>query len=480
MEELFMKCPNCDSEVISGAKFCSNCGAELTLEQPIENVEPTELGNETTNDSITENIEPEKKNNTAQIIITAFIIIIVIVAIIISIKSTGNESENADYASSEVTDEYDAYDAYDEFDESEQTTTTTRATTTTKAITTTKSEAELKIETQKEKEKYISKCIEISYNDLARNPNKYIGEKLKITVEVSQILSGYLFSSNGYRCYEDYDIYSDDTYFEKEWYIDYYLDENEPRILEDDVITFYGTYEGTVGLERSLTGTTEYIPNLDAKYCEIITDTDNKSTTPTTTKPKITTANTSTTTPEEKLYNPSSVNNWSANGTGDYVAQGLIINHCGVLSITYDGSGYFSVKAHNINTGDYELLVNDIGPYNGTVLIPESGNYDVEINADGNWTATAYAIGTTNGCTFSGHGDAVTSVFYTQNQNWKITNSNSESYFSVKSYYTKEDGDYDLIVSEIGNYNGIVRSDNSGSMFFEIVSDGDWTISPVN
>lgn len=355
-----------------------------------------------------------------------------------------------------------------------RTTTTAPKTTTT---TTTKSETELKILAQKERAEYISDCTEISYNDLARSPDKYIGEKLKITVEIQQVLSNG-FSSNAYRCYEDYDIHSGDSYLDKEWYVEYSLNDDESRILENDIITFYGTYDGTSKLERALTGVTDYVPTLQAKYCELNTNT---STAPvTTTKPKTSLKKTTTTKPKKTLYNPSGVNGWSANGTGDYVAQGLIVDHYGVLSISHDGSHYFSVKAHNNETGDYESLVSEIGSYNGTVLIPESGNYDVEISADGNWSINSYAVGTTNGSSFNGHGDAVTSVFLTTNQNWKITNNNSDSYFSVKVHYTEDEGDYDTLVSEIGNYSGVVRSDDSGSMFFEIISDGDWSISPAN
>lgn len=329
----------------------------------------------------------------------------------------------------------------------------------------------------KDKENFIASCVEISYNDLARNPNKYIGEKLKITVEIQQVLSNG-FSSNAYRCYEDYDIHSGDSYLDKEWYVEYSLNDDESRILENDIITFYGTYDGTSKLERALTGVTDYVPTLQAKYCELNTNT---STAPvTTTKPKTSLKKTTTTKPKKTLYNPSGVNGWSANGTGDYVAQGLTVEHCGVLSISHDGSGYFSVKAHHNGTGDYESLVSEIGSYNGTVLIPEGGNYDIEINADGNWSMKAFAIGITDGTYFSGHGDAVTSVFLTTNQNWKITNNNSDSYFSVKVHYTEDEGDYDTLVSEIGNYSGVVRSDDSGSMFFEIISDGDWSISPAN
>lgn len=473
-----MLCQKCNAQNQNDAVFCTKCGARL-FDEDYNSEETDEIlyrwdkENKGSDEIYSKTPKPTSNNLdyvfrsiTVKVILIGLLIFAAIVSITIFVtspdKKHDNKKVNATLQSTTTT------------PITIRTTTTTPKTTTT---TTTKSETELKILAQKERAEYISDCTEISYNDLARSPDKYIGEKLKITVEIQQVLSNG-FSSNAYRCYEDYDIHSGDSYLDKEWYVEYSLNDDESRILENDIITFYGTYDGTSKLERALTGVTDYVPTLQAKYCELNTNT---STAPvTTTKPKTSLKKTTTTKPKKTLYNPSGVNGWSANGTGDYVAQGLIVDHYGVLSISHDGSHYFSVKAHNNETGDYESLVSEIGSYNGTVLIPESGNYDIEISADGNWSINSYAVGTTNGSSFNGHGDAVTSVFLTTNQNWKITNNNSDSYFSVKVHYTEDEGDYDTLVSEIGNYSGVVRSDDSGSMFFEIISDGDWSISPAN
>lgn len=196
----------------------------------------------------------------------------------------------------------------------------------------------------------------------------------------------------------------------------------------------------------------------------------------TTTTPKTTVT---TTPPNKSIYNPSSVNGWSANGTGDYVAQGLQVTNYACLSITHNGSSNFTIKSYNNDKGGSDLLVNEIGNYSGTVLIAESGNYDIEIHADGNWQINAFKIDNTDGAYFSGHGDAVTSVFLADGYNWKITNNNADSNFVVRIYYP-ETGERDLLINEIGNYTGIVRSDRKGSVFFEITSNGDWSIGPAN
>lgn len=128
--------------------------------------------------------------------------------------------------------------------------------------------------TEKEsKENYIANCVEVAYKDLARNPDDYKGKNIKVTIEVNQELTGGLFTESGYRGYEDYelDLENDNsTYLQKEWYISYEIADGESRILTNDVVVFYGEYNGTIEMERALTGTTEYVPNLKAKYHEII------------------------------------------------------------------------------------------------------------------------------------------------------------------------------------------------------------------
>lgn len=122
------------------------------------------------------------------------------------------------------------------------------------------------------KASYIASCVDVPYNDLARNPDNYKGKKIKVTIEISQVMTGGWFTESGYRGYEDYELNFDDnaTYLKKEWYISYELQDNDTRILEDDVVTFYGEFNGTEEMERALTHTSDYVPNLTAQYYDII------------------------------------------------------------------------------------------------------------------------------------------------------------------------------------------------------------------
>ncbi|MDN5795307.1 MAG: cell wall-binding repeat-containing protein [Intrasporangium sp.] len=74
----------------------------------------------------------------------------------------------------------------------------------------------------------------------------------------------------------------------------------------------------------------------------------------------------------------------SASGHGD-----TVLNWSGSAStarLTHDGSGYFSVDAYD-PSGDWDLLANEIGSYQGTVRWP-AGPRVISIEADGNWSIT--------------------------------------------------------------------------------------------
>lgn len=75
-------------------------------------------------------------------------------------------------------------------------------------------------------------------------------------------------------------------------------------------------------------------------------------------------------------------------GTGDDVVL-LSAPVAGFASteITHRGDGYFGMQAYTAD-GSRELLVNDAGPYEGEVLLPD-GTVLLQINAEAGWTASA-------------------------------------------------------------------------------------------
>lgn len=101
----------------------------------------------------------------------------------------------------------------------------------------------------------------MDYKTLAREPNKYVGEIIKITVVISQIMPGNKLGESAYRGYDD-DF--------NEWYINYRVPKDTPRILDTDIIIFYGEFSGLATITRALTGLDEYVPELKAKYFELV------------------------------------------------------------------------------------------------------------------------------------------------------------------------------------------------------------------
>lgn len=173
------------------------------------------------------------------------------------------------------------------------------------------------------------------------------------------------------------------------------------------------------------------------------------------------------------IINNTSSGNFAANGSGDYVAEGLKVTQYAVLHIEYNGSGNFSVISYEGDDYD-ELLVNTIGNYSGDVLITHSGNFNLEINAKGNWSITSSGLAIDDVTSFSGTGDTVTGITTHSGGNWKITH-NGGGNFSVVEYGMAK-GYMDLLVNEIGDYSGTVKAESGDNVFFQINAEGAWTM----
>lgn len=107
----------------------------------------------------------------------------------------------------------------------------------------------------KAKQDYIDACVKIKYSDVERNPSKYKGTQIQVTGKVIQVSEGW-FNSVTLRVQQsDGDI----------WYITYTRSDDEPRILENDKLTFYGKCTG-VETYRTVLGGSVTIPAMEAKY----------------------------------------------------------------------------------------------------------------------------------------------------------------------------------------------------------------------
>ena len=113
---------------------------------------------------------------------------------------------------------------------------------------------------------YKTACREIEYKDLMRNADDLVGEKVKLTGEVNQIVyesdSGDTESEYKVAVTKDeFDLYSDDV-------ILYFTRGNSKKIIEDDVITFYGEVSGTESY-TSVLGEEITVPVITGVYVEI-------------------------------------------------------------------------------------------------------------------------------------------------------------------------------------------------------------------
>lgn len=119
------------------------------------------------------------------------------------------------------------------------------------------------------KNEFIASCAEYSYTDIARTPDNYKGKNAKFFGEVVQVSEGILNSVTlrvGVSCtkYQYIEGYSCPDII----YVTYVYKEGEPRILEDDMITLYGTINGLTSY-TSVLGAKITIPEMTAKYIDI-------------------------------------------------------------------------------------------------------------------------------------------------------------------------------------------------------------------
>jgi hypothetical protein len=99
----------------------------------------------------------------------------------------------------------------------------------------------------------------VNYDALIRNPSNYIGQIIKVTVRIAQVMPGGVLREAGYRGYEG-------SGTSNEWYIAYDLPDGSSRILDGDTVTFYGEFTGLTTITRGLTGARVEVPRLKAQY----------------------------------------------------------------------------------------------------------------------------------------------------------------------------------------------------------------------
>ena len=126
-----------------------------------------------------------------------------------------------------------------------------------------KTEEEIK---EEEKAAFKSSCQRYSYEEISRNPENYKGKPAVFTGEVIQVqeerMAPYIVATLRVDVTKNEYGWYDDTV-----YVTYVFPEGDPRILEKDIITMYGTLNGLKSY-TSILGATITIPDFNAKYIE--------------------------------------------------------------------------------------------------------------------------------------------------------------------------------------------------------------------
>lgn len=111
-----------------------------------------------------------------------------------------------------------------------------------------------------------SLCAEFDYKEYLRNPGNYVGNPVKATVKVLQVLDGGLFDrdSKYYRCcaYNFGAQYLNEDY-DRIYIVNDYREEGAEKILKDDILEVYGTFSGVKEATYALTGTKDEFPEID-------------------------------------------------------------------------------------------------------------------------------------------------------------------------------------------------------------------------
>lgn len=113
--------------------------------------------------------------------------------------------------------------------------------------------------------KFKNECKTIPYQELARTPDNYKGKKVLFTGEVLQVLE------EGKDIQLRVNVTRTDYGYDDTIYVIYTKKDNETRILEDDIITIWGTANGLLSY-KAVMGNEVTIPQVNAKSIEVTTN----------------------------------------------------------------------------------------------------------------------------------------------------------------------------------------------------------------
>jgi len=168
-------------------------------------------------------------------------------------------------------------------------------------------------------------------------------------------------------------------------------------------------------------------------------------------------------------------------GRGDDVVRFAIPeDQPAIVRFTHRGSSNFAIESIAADGSTNELLVNEIGSYQGNHLFDASSHsVAFKITADGEWRALVRSITKARAwdpsTRLEGEGADIARIVPPSSGLVTVSiRHRGESNFAVIAYA----GDFpNLLVNEIGDYQGEVLLPD-GSYFLAISADGPWTVTP--
>lgn len=144
-----------------------------------------------------------------------------------------------------------------------------------------------------------------------------------------------------------------------------------------------------------------------------------------------------------------------------------------VAIIQHTGGSNFAVHTLDSSLAKTDLLVNEIGPYSGTVAFDLRSSQQtkaLKVTADGAWTIKLVPLSSVRkldgSAPMTGRGDDV--FYYTGPAKAAVFTHDGSSNIAVHSYSTRAD----LLVNEIGPYTGTIVWTPG---LYQVTADGNWS-----
>lgn len=249
-----IKCSECGKEISEKANTCPNCGA------PVNN----QIAKEQSPTIVVSNAIPAKKKGSCLKTILIAFGILVLLGVIGSMAGNDGKSDNdskiesVDSSNNETIKSEEYKDTDNEY-VSQQ------------VAEETEEEQILTEEQTISEEEFKAQCNDLDYKSFMRNPDDYIGQKVKIQVKVYQACKGGIFSSAD----TYFKTFTNDEYGnwfgDMIWIMDYRNPESESytKILEDDIVTVYGVFNGLGESKNALDGSKSEDMKIDMIYAEV-------------------------------------------------------------------------------------------------------------------------------------------------------------------------------------------------------------------